>query len=57
MVAILESSMNEEKLIEYVRVFTCLWDVSERCFKDSIAKDIAWMSVAEKIIATQSYIA
>ena len=47
---ILESRMNEEKLIEAVRVYPCLWDVSQRCFKDIIAKENAWKKVAEEVI-------
>ena len=42
-------TMNEEKLIEAVRAFPCLWDVTSRSFKDSRAKENAWKCVAEEV--------
>ena len=44
--------MNEdllEKLIEAVRKFASLWDVTSKSFKDSKAKENAWKSVAEEV--------
>ena len=39
-----------EKLIEAVRKFACIWDVTLKCFKDSKAKENAWKSVAEEVM-------
>ncbi len=38
--------MNEEKLIEAVRKFSCLWQVSSRSFEGHWAKENAWKNVA-----------
>ena len=45
----LERVMDEEKLIEAVRMFPCLWNVTSRAFKDSKAKENAWKSVASQV--------
>ena len=39
----------EEKLIEAVRDFPCLWQVSSRAYKDLRAKENAWKVVASKV--------
>ena len=44
--------MNEdfpEKLIEAVRKFVCLWDVTSKSFKDTKAKENAWKSVVQEV--------
>ena len=39
----------EEGLIEAVREFNCLWQISSRSFKDIKAKENAWKEVATKV--------
>ena len=39
--------MEDEKLIEAVREFPCLWRVSSRAYKDARAKENAWKEVAK----------
>ena len=39
----------EERLIEAVREFNCLWEVSSRSFKDVKAKENTWKEVATKV--------
>ena len=34
--------MTEEKLIEEVREFPCIWDTSSRSYKDQRARENAW---------------
>ena len=41
--------MDEEKLIEAVRGFLCLWQVTAKCYKDAIAKENAWKLVASRV--------
>ena len=41
--------MNEEKLIEAVRDFPCLWQVSSRCYRDAKAKENAWKKVSSQV--------
>ena len=41
--------MDEEVLIEAVRCFPCLWQVSCRKYKDLRAKENAWKEVAGKV--------
>ena len=38
--------MFEEKLIEAVRTFDCLWKVSAKVYRDARAKENAWKAVA-----------
>ena len=38
-------TMDEEKLIESVRGFPCLWQVSAKSYKDIKAKENAWKVV------------
>ena len=39
--------MEDEKLIEAVREFLCLWRVSSPAYKDARAKENAWKEVAK----------
>ncbi|XP_019850435.1 PREDICTED: transcription factor Adf-1-like [Amphimedon queenslandica] len=41
--------MADEKLIEAVRDFPCLWQLSTRAYKDIRAKEKAWKIVADKV--------
>ena len=38
-----------ETLIEAVRKFGCLWNVSSKSFKDNKAKENAWKAVAQEV--------
>ena len=38
-----------EKLIEAVRNFTSLWDVSSKSYKDARCKENAWKEVSEEV--------
>ena len=40
----------EEKLIEAVRTFPCLWQPSARGYKDLRAKENVWKEVAMQVI-------
>ena len=40
-------SMDDEKLIEAVRTFPCLWRVSSKAYKDKRAKENAWKETAK----------
>ena len=40
-------SMDDEKLIEAVRTFPCLWRVSSKAYKDIRAKENAWKETAK----------
>ncbi|KAL5509869.1 hypothetical protein EMCRGX_G005308 [Ephydatia muelleri] len=39
----------DERIIEAVRAFPCLWQVSSRSYKDLKAKENAWREVASKL--------
>ena len=39
-------TMDEEKLVEAVRTFDCLWKVSAKVYRDARAKEYAWKAVA-----------
>ena len=39
----------EERLIEAVRAFPCLWQVSSKGYKDLRAKENAWKEVASRV--------
>ena len=45
-------SIDFEELIEAVRSFLCLWEVSSKDYKDSRARDNVWKSVAERVGGT-----
>ena len=42
-------AMDEEKLIEAVRTYPCIWHVSSKSYKDIIAKENAWKEVALQV--------
>ena len=42
--------MDLEKLVEAVREYRCLWDVSKAAYKDRRKKENAWKEVATNII-------
>ena len=44
----LVGKMEEEKLIESVRDFPCLWNISCKAYKDQRAKENAWKSVTKE---------
>ena len=48
--------MNEERLIEEVRKFPCLWDVSTKAYRDIKAKENAWKVVANEVNVASSII-
>ena len=39
----------DEKLIEAVRGFACLWEVNSKLYKDNIAKENAWKTIGEQV--------
>ena len=41
--------MDDEKLVEAVHCFPCLWQVSSKLYKDLRAKENAWKEVASKV--------
>ena len=41
--------MTEEKLIEEVREFPCIWDTSSWSYKDQRARENAWKHVAQVV--------
>ena len=41
--------MSEEKLIEEIREFPCIWDTSSRSYKDQRAREDAWKHVAQVV--------
>ena len=47
-----QQNIDFEQLIEAVRSFPCLWEVSSKDYKDSRARDNAWKSVAERVGGT-----
>ena len=42
--------MDDEKIIEAVRSFPCLWQVTNKSYKDSKARENAWKVVGDQII-------
>ena len=46
--------MDDEKLVEAVRSFPCLWQVSLKSYKDLRAKENAWKEVASMVSAHES---
>ena len=47
--------MDDEKFVEALRSFLCLWLVSSKSYKDLRAKENAWNEVASKVSAHESY--
>ena len=41
--------MEDEKVVEAVRDFECLWRVGTKSYRDIIAKENAWKEVAAKV--------
>ena len=41
--------MTEEKLIEDVREFPCIWNTCSRSYKDQRARENAWKHVAQVV--------
>ena len=41
--------MDEEKLIEAVRVLPCLWEVNSKSYRDQRARENAWKEVADTV--------
>jgi len=41
--------MDGEKLIEAVRSFPCLWEVSRKAYKDLRARENAWKAVSMEV--------
>ena len=41
--------MDEEKLIDCVRCYPCLWQVSSKGYKDIRAKDNAWREISVQV--------
>lgn len=39
----------DEKLIESVRRFPCLWEIRSKAFRDLAAKEAAWKVVAQEV--------
>ena len=48
--------MDEEKLIESVRGFPCLWQVSAKSYKDIKAKENAWKVVCSEVRRLSTYV-
>lgn len=44
-----ETNMNHEKLIELVRDYTFLYDLSDRRYSDNQRKDNAWKEIAKQL--------
>ena len=42
-------TMNDEGLIEEIRKFICLWDMSAKAYRDTKAKENAWKVVAKEV--------
>ena len=47
--------MDDEKFVEALRSFLCLWLVSSKSYKDLRAKENAWKEVASKVSTHESY--
>ena len=43
--------MDDERLVEEVRMFPCLWDVSVKAYRDTKAKENAWKTVSNEVSA------
>ena len=41
--------MNDEKIIEGVREFSCIWDTSSKSYKDQRARENAWKHIADTV--------
>ena len=45
----MDKDMDDERLVEAVREFACLWKVGCKSYKDLRAKENAWKEVAGKV--------
>ena len=43
--------MDDEKLVNAMQYFPCIWQVNSRMYKDIPAKENAWKEVASKVCA------
>ena len=41
--------MDDEELIELVRGYPCLWQVTSKAYRDQIAKENSWKEVSSKV--------
>ena len=41
--------MEDEKHVEAVRGFPCLWQVNSKCYRDAQAKENAWKHVTGQV--------
>ena len=48
-ISVTTCSMADEKLIEDVHCFPCLWQVSSKCYKDARARENTWKEVASQV--------
>ena len=48
-------AMDDEKFVEALRSFLCLWLVSSKSYKDLRTKENAWKEVTSKVSAHESY--
>ena len=48
-ISIITCSMADEKLVEAVPCFLCLWQVSSKSYKDASARENAWKEVASQV--------
>ena len=46
---------SDEKLIDCVRSFPVIYDLSKKSYKDKIAKDNAWRSIATALECESKY--
>jgi len=47
--------MEDEKLIEAIKTYQCLWNTSATSYRDVKAKDMAWNQVATQVRANYVY--
>ena len=45
----MSSESLDEKLIEAVREFTCIWQVNSKAYKDKVARENAWKIIANQV--------
>ena len=46
----------DEKLVEAVCRFACLWQVNSKAYKDNIAKENAWKAIGEQVYTYLQYV-
>ena len=47
----------DERVIEAVREFPCIWDMACKGYKDTIAKGNAWKEVSKKVTVLKASLA